>query len=316
MTKDSNSISGVLVTGANGQLGCELKRLFESDSPISVGYFKNHHADRSIFYTDIAELDICNIDDVRQYIIDNKIGLIINCAAYTAVDKAEGDAEIAYRVNGDAPGILATVGAEVGALLIHISTDYVFNGKGNIPYNEEDKPSPLSVYGRTKLTGEYAIASSGCRYIIIRTSWLYSIYGDNFVKTILRLASEHETINVTFDQIGTPTNAADLASAIVIIASQVTEQKKLTGIINTIYHFSNEGVCSWYDFASEIVNYSGLKCKVLPVTSDMFPTKAQRPVFSVLNKRKIKAAFGIEIQHWRTSLQDCLITLINIKKIL
>lgn len=316
MTGYSDNLSGVLVTGANGQLGSELKRLLE--------------AGPTIFYTDVEELNICDSDAVRQYVTNNKIELIINCAAYTAVDKAEEEPALAQKINGDAPGILAAVAAEVGALLIHISTDYVFNGKVNVPYREDNQTSPLSVYGRTKLAGEYAVASSGCRYIIIRTSWLYSFFGNNFVKTILRLASERETINVVFDQTGTPTNAADLASTILTIASQLMgkdnnkeqgDNKKvpadnndqtndnLENRTNAIYHFSNEGVCSWYDFASEIVNYYGLKCKVLPVTSDMFPTKAQRPVFSVLNKGKIKSAFGIEIQHWHTSLQKCLVTL-------
>lgn len=357
MTGDSNNISraldtgvlelGVLVTGANGQLGCELRKFFKSGSwalsgasSHGLGHDSGHglfHA----FYTDIAELDICDIDAVRRFVTDNKIDVIINCAAYTAVDKAEDDMIFTHRVNGEAPGILAAVAAEVGALLIHISTDYVFSGKGPLPYKEDDTATPVSVYGRTKLAGEYSIAASGCRYIIIRTSWLYSTYGGNFVKTILRLASEKDTISVVFDQIGTPTNAADLASAIGTIVTQATAKDNQTtvkdsqeadktdnktdnsnkninnsnnnnknrNIINTIYHFSNEGVCSWYDFAEEIVGYSGLKCKVIPVTSERFPTKAHRPAFSVLNKTKIKSAFGIEIPHWRSSLHNCLKTL-------
>lgn len=284
-------MGGILVTGANGQLGCELRRHFESGA----------------FYTDIAELDICNVDAVRRYVTGNKIEVIINCAAYTAVDKAEDEVAVAQRVNGEAPGILAAVAAEVGALLIHISTDYVFEGNGTHPYKEDDLTSPLSVYGRTKLAGENVIVASGCRYIIIRTSWLYSLYGGNFVKTILRLASERETLSVVFDQIGTPTNAADLAAVIGIIVGQNSNKKyNISNKINSIYHFSNEGVCSWYDFAEEIVSYSGLKCNVLPVTSEMFPTKAHRPSYSVLDKGKIKAAFGVEIPHWRSSLHDCL----------
>ncbi|MFA6335422.1 MAG: dTDP-4-dehydrorhamnose reductase [Bacteroidales bacterium] len=289
-------MGGILVTGANGQLGCELYRLFESSGTTP-----------NVCYTDIAELDICNVDAVRRYVNDNNIGIIINCAAYTAVDKAEDNPEVAQRVNGEAPGILAAVAAEAGALLIHISTDYVFDGNGPLPYGEKDQTSPLSVYGRTKLEGENVIAASGCRYIIIRTSWLYSTYGGNFVKTILRLASEQDTINVVFDQIGSPTNATDLASAIGIIVDQNNNKKAgFNEKINSIYNFSNEGVCSWYDFATEIVSYSGLKCKVMPVTSEMFPTKAQRPAFSVLNKSKIKTAFGIEIPYWRTSLHSCI----------
>lgn len=303
-------MGGILVTGANGQLGSELKKhfdlkgkLYSSNAPVANTDTDTAQTLKSIFYTDIADLDICNIDDVRKYIIDNKIEVIINCAAYTAVDRAEDDLNVAHKVNGEAPGILATVAAETGALLIHISTDYVFSGKGPLPYKEADLTGPVSVYGRTKLAGEYALAASGCRYVIVRTSWLYSIYGGNFVKTILRLASERETLSVVFDQIGTPTNAADLALAIGAIIEQAKEKNK----INTTYHFSNEGVCSWYDFALEIVEFSGLKCKVIPVTSEMFPTKAKRPAFSVLNKGKIKSAFGIDIPHWKSSLHDCLV---------
>lgn len=293
----TDNLTGLLVTGSNGQLGKELKRHFDSGAynvEVLLSVFPQ------VFYTDIEELDICNTDAVRQFVNINKIGMIINCAAYTAVDKAEEEAGNAHRINGEAPGILAEAAAENGAKLIHISTDYVFNGKSNIPYTERDQTSPQSVYGRTKLAGEYAIASSGCNYVILRTSWLYSTFGNNFAKTILRLASERDTINVVFDQTGTPTNAADLASVIVTIASQINQETA------ALYHFSNEGVCSWYDFATEIVNYYDFKCKVIPVNSDMFPSKALRPVYSVLNKSKIKAEFGIEIRHWRTALMDCL----------
>ena len=293
----TGNLTGVLITGANGQLGMELKRLFDSGTDnvkVLLSLFPH------VFYTDITELDICNTDAVKQYVIANKIGLIINCAAYTAVDKAEDDTENAHRINGEAPGILAEAASETGASLIHISTDYVFNGRSNVPYTERDQTSPQSVYGRTKLAGEYAIASSGCSYVILRTAWLYSAFGNNFVKTILRLASERDTLNVVFDQTGTPTNAADLASVIVTIASRVNDCSC------SIYHYSNEGVCSWYDFATEIVNYYGLKCKIMPVNSDMFPSKAIRPVYSVLNKGKIKADFDIEIRHWRIALMDCL----------
>ncbi|OFY41786.1 MAG: dTDP-4-dehydrorhamnose reductase [Bacteroidetes bacterium GWF2_40_14] len=293
----TGNLTGVLVTGVNGQLGKELKRHFDSGAgnvKALLSVFPQ------LFYTDIEELDICDSDAVKQFVNANKIGLIINCAAYTAVDKAEDEVDKAQKINGEAPGILADAASESGALLIHISTDYVFNGKSNIPYTERDQTSPHSVYGRTKLAGEYAIASSGCSYVILRTSWLYSGFGTNFVKTILRLASERDTLNVVFDQTGTPTNAADLASVIVTIGSQIKER------VSAIYNFSNEGVCSWYDFATEIVNYSGLKCGIMPVTSDMFPSKALRPVYSVLNKSKIKKEFGIEIRHWRTALIDCL----------
>ncbi len=297
MTGNIDNLTGILITGANGQLGMELKRLFDSGTENIKTLLSLYP---QVIYTDIEELDICNDDAVRQFVITNKIGLIINCAAYTAVDKAEDETESAHKINGEAPGILAGVAAETGSRLIHISTDYVFNGKSNTPYTERDQTSPQSVYGRTKLAGEYAIASSGCSYIILRTSWLYSVSGNNFVKTILRLASEKDTLNVVFDQTGTPTNAADLATAIITVASHINDSSC------SIYHYSNEGVCSWYDFATEIVNYYGLNCKVIPVNSDMFPSRAIRPVYSVLNKGKIKAEFGIEIRHWRLALIDCL----------
>lgn len=295
-TKNSIKMSGILVTGSNGQLGNELRHYFDlTSSPLQV------------FYTDIDELDICNPDAVRRYVSDKNVGIIINCAAYTAVDKAEDNPDAAQKVNGDAPGILAAIAEESGALLIHISTDYIFNGNGPRPYAEDHQTDPLSVYGHTKLAGEKAIVNSGCRYIIIRTAWLYSIYGGNFVKTILRLAAEKETINVVFDQVGSPTNAANLASTIGTIIRQANNDKTgFSNKTNNIYHFSDEGVCSWYDFATEIVNYSGLKCKVKAVTSEQFPTKATRPAFSVLNKNKIKDTFGIEIPHWRISLHSCM----------
>lgn len=289
-------MSRILVTGSNGQLGSELRKYFEQKNIIS-----------SIFYTDIQELDICNIDAVRHFVKENNIDIIINCAAYTAVDKAEDNPEAAMAVNGDAPGILAAIAAERGALMVHISTDYVFNGNGPRPYDESHDTDPLSVYGRTKLAGEKAIEKSGCSYIIIRTAWLYSIFGGNFVKTIRRLALEKDKINVVFDQIGTPTNAEDLAFAIGVIVEQSEKGKgEFKNKINNIYHFSNEGVCSWYDFAIDIVNYSDLECRILPVTSEAFPSKAVRPAFSVLNKTKIKQTFGIEIPHWHTSLLRCI----------
>ncbi len=289
-------MSRILVTGSNGQLGSELRKYFEQKNIIS-----------SIFYTDIQELDICNIDEVRHFVKENNIDIIINCAAYTAVDKAEDNPEAAMAVNGDAPGILAAIAAERGALMVHISTDYVFNGNGPRPYDESHDTDPLSVYGRTKLAGEKAIEKSGCSYIIIRTAWLYSIFGGNFVKTIRRLALEKDKINVVFDQIGTPTNAEDLAFAIGVIVEQSEKGKgEFKNKINNIYHFSNEGVCSWYDFAIDIVNYSDLECRILPVTSEAFPSKAVRPAFSVLNKTKIKQTFGIEIPHWHTSLLRCI----------
>jgi len=285
----------ILVTGGKGQLGSELKKLWGERG--------------EIFYTDVNELNITDRNAVERFVNDNEIEVIVNCAAYTAVDKAEEDEATAALVNATAPGILAEVAAGAGrgkgALLVHVSTDYVFDGKGCRPYTESETPAPAGAYGRTKLLGEQAVTKSGCSNIIIRTSWLYSSYGANFVKTIARLSAERESLNVVFDQIGTPTYAGDLAVAIDAavtkwLNSAPAERKELEGI----YHFSNEGVCSWYDFAKEIVQLKGTKCKVNPVTSDLFPTKAVRPAFSVLDKTKIKRNFGIEIRHWREPLLE------------
>jgi dTDP-4-dehydrorhamnose reductase len=286
-------MGAILVTGSNGQLGSELKNHLKKLSKI-------------VFFTDIDELDICNIQSVREFVTKSDIDIIINCAAYTAVDKAEEDSLTAMRVNGQAPGILATVARESESLLIHISTDYVFDGNSHLPYKEDDIVSPTSVYGQTKLAGELAVQNSGCRFIIIRTSWLYSSFGNNFVKTILRLASEKESLNVVFDQVGTPTYAADLARSIYEIILQYNHSNNTNEKINEVFHFSDEGVCSWYDFAKEIVSYQEMDCKILPVTSDKFPSKTKRPSYSVLDKGKIKATFGLEIPHWRSSLICCL----------
>lgn len=277
-------MANILITGANGQLGSELKELFcgiQGDT---------------LFFTDVAELDITNRESVYTFLNANNIEVIINCAAYTAVDKAEEEPEICDKVNRKAPGILADEANACGALLIHISTDYVFDGVGPTPYKETESTNPSGVYGRTKVEGELEVIRSGANYIIIRTSWLYSVYGNNFAKTILRLSGERDSLNVVFDQIGTPTYAKDLAKVILLFKERYTPQ------IRGIYHFSNEGVCSWYDFALEIVKLSERRCKVVPVTSDKFPTKAVRPPFSVLDKGKIKELLNIDIPHWRDSL--------------
>ncbi|OFY27720.1 MAG: dTDP-4-dehydrorhamnose reductase [Bacteroidetes bacterium GWF2_41_61] len=279
-------MANILITGAKGQLGSELKELFfgvEGDT---------------LFFTDVAELDITNRESVYHFLNDKNIEVIINCAAYTAVDKAEEESEICDKVNRKAPGILADEANACGALLIHISTDYVFDGVGPTPYKESMSTNPVGVYGKTKVEGELEVMRSGANYIIIRTSWLYSVYGNNFAKTILRLSGERDSLNVVFDQIGTPTYAKDLAKVILIFIQRYTPQMK------GIYHFSNEGVCSWYDFALEIVKLSGRRCKVMPVTSDKFPTKAVRPPYSVLDKGKIKELLNIDIPHWRDSLAD------------
>lgn len=277
-------MANILVTGANGQLGSELRK---------IGF----SALDEVFYTDVAELDITDYAAVEKFVKDKEIDTIINCAAYTAVDKAEEEPQLAAKINTEAVTNLARAAAKEGCLLIHISTDYVFDGTGTKPYSEKDKPCPVSVYGKTKLAGEEAILKSRCFHIIIRTAWLYSSFGNNFVKTILRLASERTEINVVSDQVGSPTYAGDLAAAIVAIMDN-EERIEHEGI----YHYSNEGVCSWYDFAAEIVRLSGKECRVKPVTTAEYPTKTQRPAYSVLDKSKIKKTFGIEIPAWKDAL--------------
>jgi len=287
-------MAGTLITGGNGQLGNELRTIsVQLPSPL--------------YFTDVAELDICDREAVESFVKAKEIDLIINCAAFTAVDRAEDEPEIAGQINSVAPGILGRAAAASGALLIHISTDYVFDGNGPRPYKESDKAAPMSVYGRTKLAGEVAIVKSGCRFIIIRTAWLYSIFGNNFAKTIIRLAKERSSVNVVFDQIGTPTYAADLASSIATIVSHKDDAGFIGRAENRIYHFTDEGVCSWYDFAMEIVESAAIDgCRIYPVTSDKFPAKAARPAFSVLDKYLIKETYGIEIPHWKESLHKCI----------
>ena len=286
-------MSNILVTGSNGQLGSEI-RVVSSDS-------KNRY-----FFTDIAELDITDIQAIDKFVAENNIRLVINCAAYTNVDKAEDDVETANKINNEAAANLAKVSKNHGLTLIHISTDYVFDGTKNTPYTENDVTSPLGVYGQTKLAGEQAVLNSGCHYLIIRTSWLYSSFGNNFVKTMRKLTTEKETLKVVFDQAGTPTYAADLAAAIVYII----ENEKQNGN-EGIYHFSDEGVCSWYDFAIEIRNQFGNVCDIQPCHSDEFPAKVKRPNFSVLDKTKIKETFNLQIPYWKYSLEKCVEMLKN-----
>lgn len=269
-----------LVTGANGQLGNELK--------IVLG--------EKTVYIDIDELDITDEVVVKQFFDQNTFDIVINCAAYTAVDKAEDEPEKADKINRE--GVLNL--SKYGKRIIHISTDYVFDGKNYKPYTEEDNPCPESIYGKTKLAGEKTLFENAETAIIIRTAWLYSQFGNNFVKTMQRLGTERGEVNVIFDQIGTPTYAGDLAKAITEILPQIKDGTK------KLYHFSNEGVCSWYDFAWEIMKLSGIVCKVTPIESKDYPTKAHRPFYSVLNKRKIKEDFGIEIPHWQNGLARCL----------
>lgn len=280
----------ILITGANGQLGNEMRICVETGT------------DNSYFFTDIAELDITDKEAIEAFVSLNKIDVIVNCAAYTAVDKAEDDQQSCDLINHIAAKKLAEVAKNAKATLIHISTDYVFDGTKNTPYTEEDITTPLGVYGVTKLQGELAIENAGCDYLIFRTSWLYSSFGNNFVKTIQRLSAEKHNLNVVFDQVGTPTYGADLAA----LLFEIIEKKQYIGN-NGIYHFSNEGVCSWYDFAIEIASLSGNECNIQPCHSSEFPAKVTRPNFSVLDKTKVKNVFNTSIPHWK----DGLIRMIN-----
>lgn len=281
-------MANILVTGANGQLGSELRK---------IGFT----ALDDVFYTDVAELDITSYEAVAKFVEVHEIDTIVNCAAYTAVDKAEDEPELAAKINTEAVANLSKVANKQDCLLIHVSTDYVFDGTGEKPYTEKDITCPVSVYGKTKLAGEEAIKKSGCLHIIIRTAWLYSTFGNNFVKTILRLAGERSELNVVSDQVGSPTYAEDLARAIVTIMENDDR-----GMLEGVYHFSDDGICSWYDFASEIVRISGLPCQVKPVTTDEYPTKTKRPAYSVLDKTKIKKTFGVSVPNWQDSLAACM----------
>ena len=278
----------ILVTGSNGQLGCEMRRL----GAVSPNEY---------FFTDIAELDITDKAAVAAFVAEHGIEIIVNCAAYTDVDRAEEDEPTAERINSDAVRNLAEAMKAVDGTLFHISTDYVFGLDGNVPRTEGMPLDPLGAYGRTKLHGEQAIAASGCKHIIVRTAWLYSEHGHNFLKTMLRLTAERESLNVVFDQTGTPTYAGDLALALFSVIEGGTYEGN-----EGVYHFSNEGVCSWYDFAREIATATGRDCKIVPCHSSEFPSKVVRPPYSVLDKTKIKTTFGIEIPHWRDSMIYCL----------
>ena len=276
----------ILITGANGQLGNCLRDL-------AAEYQERY----LFFYTDVEELDITDAAAIDRYVTDNQIHVIINAAAYTAVDKAEDDVDMAYKLNRDAVRNLAEVARTHDCLLVHISTDYVFSGEACHPYKEDDTPSPKSVYGASKLAGEQAIAEVGCRAIIIRTSWLYSEYGRNFVKTMLQLGRERDEVSVVSDQIGGPTYAGDLAKAVMQCVASDAEHEGAH-----FYHFANEGVISWYDFAKAIMEISGNQCAVHPIFTGEYPAKAPRPAYSVFNLRKIKTELDITIPYWRESL--------------
>ncbi len=269
----------LLITGARGQLGTELSKLLPN-----------------AILTDSQTLDITNQNAVQQFVRNNGINTIINCAAYTAVDRAEDDVDAATRVNFLGPENLAKTGCN----LIHISTDYVFDGTAHTPYTPASPTNPISVYGKTKLAGEQAVLRNASNAIVIRTAWLYSTHGNNFVKTMRRLGAERKEINVVCDQIGTPTFAGDLATAIVKILPQMTYKTR------GVYHFTNNGVCSWYDFASAIMELSNLSCQVNPIPTSAYPTRATRPSYSVLDKTKIIDTFGLKIPHWHTALERCI----------
>lgn len=282
----------IIVTGAKGQLGTSLQDVTQG--------CKDEY-----LFTDVEELDITNREVVCDMVACENADVIVNCAAYTQVDRAEDDEAMADRLNRRAVENLAFAAKEYNAVLIHISTDYVFGGNvHNIPYREDEKPHPTGVYGKTKLAGEEAVKCSGCHYIILRTAWLYSPYGKNFMKTMVALTAERNVVNVVFDQVGTPTYAAHLASCIRHIID--TRQLDKEGV----YHYSNQGVCSWYDFAQAIASLSGHRdCKVLPCHSNEFPSKVERPHYSVLDKSKVVSTFGIDIAHWYDALQECLMSM-------
>lgn len=283
----------ILVTGANGQLGNALRDIAPN------------YPQCNFVFTDIQELDITNEQAINQMVNDEQIDIIINCAAYTAVDKAENDQQLAHLLNAEAPALLAKAIASRGGDIIHISTDYVFDGKGHTPYTEDMPTCPQSVYGTTKLAGEQGVEAANPHHIIIRTAWLYSPYGNNFVKTMLRLGRERDMLNVVYDQVGTPTYAPDLARAIMAAA---TQSEKTYGI----YHFSNEGAISWYDFTKAIHRIAGITtCQVNPIRSAAYPAPAPRPSFSVLDKAKIKETLGITVPYWEDSLKECLSILLN-----
>lgn len=277
----------ILVTGANGQLGNEMQVL------------ARENLQHTYFFTDVQELDICDEQAVYAYVSEHKIDIIVNCAAYTAVDKAEDNVELCDKLNNIALGYLARAAQANGAAMIQVSTDYVFDGTAHIPYTEEEPTCPASVYGSTKLAGEQNVMDHCEKAMVIRTAWLYSIYGNNFVKTMIRLGQERDSLGVIFDQIGTPTYANDLAQAIFAAINK--------GVVRGIYHFSDEGVCSWYDFTVAIHRLAGIaSCKVKPLHTADYPAKAPRPHYSVLDKTKIKDTFGIEIPHWEESLKRCI----------
>lgn len=298
----------ILITGANGQLGCSIRTLVANPAEEQHIYAKQ--GDRTFYFSDVTAregyptvvLDITDLDEIRIFVRNYDIDAIVNCAAFTNVDAAESNEELAEKLNAKAVENLAIAMKEVGGLLIHISTDYVFGGDPyNTPCKEDQKGTPTGVYGLTKLHGEEAIQRTGCIYVIIRTAWLYSEYGKNFVKTMLNLSAAKPQLKVVFDQVGTPTYAGDLANAILTVIGNPVEG---------VYHYSNEGVCSWFDFTKMIAEYAGnTNCDIQPCHSDEFPSPVKRPAYSVLDKTKIKETFGIKIPYWTESLKRCIAAL-------
>ena len=277
----------ILITGSKGQLGNEMQ--------LAAARYPQFN----YIYTDIDELDICDKAALEAFVKANAVDLIVNCAAYTAVDKAEDDVDLCYKINRDAVKNIALVSSANGLKVIHVSTDYVFDGTNYIPYTEDQDVCPATVYGKSKLDGEEVLTANCKNSVIIRTSWLYSSFGNNFVKTMIKLGTERDSLSVIFDQVGTPTYAADLADAILKIASAKS-------FVPGIYHFSDEGVCSWYDFTKTIHRLCGITCNVQPIESKDYPARTPRPHYSVLNKSKIKSTYGIQIPHWEESLIKCI----------
>ncbi|RAI99886.1 dTDP-4-dehydrorhamnose reductase [Chitinophaga skermanii] len=285
-------MENILVTGGYGQLGQTFQAL--------AGRYPQYN----FTFTDVEQLDITNQDAVNAFLAGGQFAYLINCAAYTAVDKAETEEEIAFKLNFEATLYLAEACAANNTQLIHVSTDYVFDGKANKPYKETEEASPNSVYGASKARGEAVALGSDPRSIVLRTSWLYSNYGVNFANRMQQLMAERNELNIVFDQVGTPTYAGDLAQAIMAIIETVSVNRDHQ--LGGVYHFSNEGVASWFDFAYAIKELTGAACEVFPITSEAYPTPAQRPTYSVLNKTKIKETFGIKIPYWKESLRTCL----------
>ena len=283
-------MKNILVTGSNGQLGSEIREISDR--------YENYN----FIFTDVEELDLTISEDIVSFFTDNKIDVCVNCAAYTAVDKAEDEIELAMLVNSTAVDNLSKVCKNNGTLLFHISTDYVFNGKHFMPYAETDTVSPDSQYGLSKLKGEEAVMLNCDKAIIVRTSWLYSSHGNNFVKTLIKLGNERDQLSVVSDQVGTPTYAADLAEAIMVMIASFDETKP-----KEIYHFSNEGAISWYDFGKAIMKLSNIECAINPIDSKDYPSKANRPFYSVLSKSKIKKHYGVNVPYWEDSLRRMII---------